>query len=278
MRITVGSPGSSRRNLKFDGMPTSAEIQRFEKLVKDNILDQAEDIIFDVSNPRLKRLTADIMEAARVEAYRMFDEIGHLIDGGAEGISHPSGSLWWPDLSYKYAIWKSSFLRGRAGRKKEHARMRSSYTGANNFFRLSGGLQSYFQRQGRSIIASRFGGVSADVKLQGNSDNRTIRSREGRRELDIELGRIQVQIFPRISPALMPMLASGRWTDTPKRAAFERAMLPKGVADKLSGGRGPYRPLVLPITQLWIIHRIPGAISREIDRSLKTTLKSNAIK
>lgn len=278
MKISVGAPGSSRRNLKFDGMPTTAQIQRFEKIVQDVVLDQVEDVIVDVSNPRLKRLTADVLEAARLEAFKMFDEIVHLIDGGSEGITHPSGSLWWPDLSLKYHQWKADFLRGRAGRKGEHARMRAAYTGANNFFLLSGKLRAYFLRQGRSIIASRYGGVMADVKLVGHHGNRRLRDRQGREELNVELGRIQVQIFPRISPALMPMLASGRWTETPKRASFERAVLPKRAADKLSGGRGAYRPLVLPITQLWIIHRIPNAIRREVERSLKTTLKSNAIR
>lgn len=252
----------------------------------DQIVSAAVNRTFAVTPQRLRELAMRLELAANEEALYLFDAISQVIERGRDNFSagqignpkdaNPSGVVRWAKLSPAYARWKArrgtAAKRGSTTRVGRSSRYVQQYAG---MYTLSGDLKRYFDRNGASIVLNRFGGVRVQVNtksLQGS----TVRGR-GTATLRTELGRITVTIFPRVSQSLMPMLASRRWDKTDKYTFLERNMLPPHVADKLSGGQhGPVRPLVTPTVQFFILHRIPGAISRELRRSFRDTLRTRS--
>ena len=137
------------------------------------------------------------------------------------------------------------------------------------------------------MVEGRFGGVTIDVQpaqavtnsldMDGKGKPQDYRAiSEGDRPSNSTLlGKINIRIFPNIATSLLPGLASRRWSDTGStNGAMERAMLAPSVALKLAGGgvggtEVPYRPLILPITQFWMLVRIPNAIARALKANIR---------
>lgn len=275
MKIRIGGgPLSDQQatQLRLSKVPTSTDLAKIENAIRDSLLASIKEEVLAISPQRLQKMADAVRMAATLEALKLFGEIGSLIDSQARGIQ---GIVRWKPLSYQYEIWKGSYLRGRAKRGRgRHADVARASAAANSFFALSGRLNAYFKKNGHSIVLNRFGGVRVEADVSRLPKRRLTlidaTAEVQGRSFKFNLGRISVHMFPSISPHLMPMLASGRWSDTSEKASFERAMLPKGVADKLSGGkRGTYRPLVLPMTQFFILKRIPAAIQVAVSKQIK---------
>jgi hypothetical protein len=84
-----------------------------------------------------------------------------------------------------------------------------------------------------------------------------------------KLGEIHAHIFPRVASGLLPGLASNTWTAASRSADLEYAIMPKRSSEKLSGGlNGPYRPLVLPIVQFYILKRIPYILEKGLKKAV----------
>lgn len=285
-----------------------SEMRDLQGKIGDRILSGIMRSVIDVSEYRLGRLRDELQAVATLEALKLFSAVTKVMDSRRGRIVGADigaqGGVDWKPLNYRYALWKEQRLAGRAsGRlaarsKRESAaayRMRAAAFASrqtNSHFFLDHRLRAYFGRSGPSIVMSRFGGVQVEIDnlaADPRARSRKVLSYEGMdasesdRSMRVPLGRIRATIFPRLSARLMPGLASGRWTDVLSRSDFEQTYLPTAsagksasIADKLSGGRGPYRPLVLPITQFFILNRIPDALARNIDRALGRTVRSNA--
>lgn len=279
MKVIIGGNKTPRKVLSF---PTGTPPVGLERQLSEEILQVMANRTFAVSPERLQRLANQLEAAAEAEAYKLFEVIDSIVGRrqlvfGSPQISNPldpevGGRITWKPLSPDYAQWKGrSVARARRGGNGRFGSVRPNA----GMFVLTGTMKNYFGRSGRTIVKNRFGGVR--VKADTSQMSQSADAYFGRANATVILGRIQIQIYPLISPALMPMLASRRWTDVGPHSLFERETMAPMTANKLSGGEhGPYRPLVLPITQFFILHRIPGAISRELKRSLRTTLRSRA--
>jgi hypothetical protein len=95
------------------------------------------------------------------------------------------------------------------------------------------------------------------------------------------LGALRIHIFPRIGPALLPGLASGRWTQTTTDGRFERQLFGNAQwVRKLAGPPGRQRPIMQPVVQFWILHRIPRAIVPVLQKWMEanTRIQSRANK
>lgn len=233
----------------------------------------------------LRRLKLRLQAAATAEANRIFGVILAAMDQTrsstsglsysdvmsgtslAPGINAPGGRIIWPELSYAYAI--------RKGRTRPQNK--------NRFFQNSGQLRNYFTRQGASIVRSRLGGVQVTVDespahsaASRRYDGRTVWRRAILPEevSNLLLGRVEVSMFPRLTPALAPMLSTRRWTDAGSGAMERQMFSGTRAVNKLVNRNRPYRPLVAPTVQFFMLVRIPSAIKR----ALSTYLSKAAIR
>ena len=256
-----------------------------EGVVQNTIISAMVDRTFAVTPERLARLAVRLEMAANEEALQLFQAIAGVIDRGRDNFSaiqignpkdaNPGGVVRWDKLSDRYALWKAR--RGLAAKRGQRTRTGSTrryvQQGAG-FYTLTGDLHRYFDRNSSSIVLNRFGGVR--IRVQRDQLKHSTTRGKGTTAARVELGRLQVQIFPRVDSSLMPMLASRRW-DKVGETQLERESLPPRVADKLSGGRyGPVRPLVTPTVQFFILHRIPNAIARELRKATRDTLRTRS--
>jgi hypothetical protein len=165
------------------------------------------------------------------------------------GIS-PTGGMNWIDLS-------SRWVRMKMYRNPQNAR---------RFFKNNSTLVGNFRsRPNQAAWVSRFGGI----KIKSHHDTSKLRQfRKTTIEKRWVLGGLEIQIFPNISQALLPMLSSHRWTDH-NDGAFENMLFSGKTRDKLVGPPGRHRPLLQPITQFWMAFRIPAAIKRSIRAEFK---------
>jgi hypothetical protein len=89
---------------------------------------------------------------------------------------------------------------------------------------------------------------------------------------------IDVKIFPQANRSLFPGLLNGKWDAVDPSARLEQSgFFPTEISKKL---RGPYmaeggrsvlrfRPMFGPVTQFWMMHRIPMALAKAIADSSK---------
>jgi hypothetical protein len=129
----------------------------------------------------------------------------------------------------------------------------------NRFFIHTGRLTNYLS--GRGGDPKEFGGVETDVTSRATG--------AARRSTKSVLATLRVNIFPGISPNLMPMLSSNRWSDAGD-GSFERRFFPDRTAEKLIGPEGFHRPLFVPIVQFWTAFHIPRAVTVAINRWLRS--------
>jgi hypothetical protein len=259
-------------------------------MVLENIVGEAA----SVSPKMLKKLAARIRLAANTEAALLMDTVFDVLEKNSSNASRPGGmnsksmmhrnpvaginaktrgSVSWAPLTDRY-YWAKS---------RKYPGTRKNPGSADKFFELSGELKAYLSTQG-STITNKFGGVTVSVKLKGmrrgRGDSNTgyggrelamARAAGPRPERSFEeafLGRITVKIFPNISPMLLPMLSSRSWSDVTPGGAFEAAYVgDQTMRQRLSGnGIGPQRHLLQPITQFFILNRIPTTVTNTINQ------------
>lgn len=286
MRIRVGrgswtdlDSGKSRR-------PTTAMRKTANEmggLVLENIIGETA----SVSPGMLKKLGARIRLAANAEAALLMDTVFDVLEQNTGNASRPGGmnsksmmhsnpvaginvktrgSVSWAPLTDRY-YWSKA----------------RKYPGSQDmFFERSGELKAYLSGQGRTIT-NKFGGVTVSVKLKGMARGRgdrntgygaralaTARADGSVPERSFEeafLGRITVKIFPNISPMLLPMLASRSWAAVSPGGAFEAAYVgDQTMRQRLSGSENKQRHLLQPITQFFILNRIPTTVTNTINR------------
>jgi hypothetical protein len=153
------------------------------------------------------------------------------------------GKVTWPDYSDKYLL-----------NKRKHF----PETVANYLIR-TGTLRDYLIQNQSTIVKDKFGGVVVTVDTNPAKPGKSTINK-------ILLGRIEIDIFPKIAEGMLPMLSSGRNWGATNDGAFDREMFPEEVAKKLADHAKSYRPLILPITQFWMLVRIPNAILWRLKR------------
>lgn len=269
MKITIGGKLMPGREVD-----TRAYEREITKMISDKITDRAIDV-----TPRLLRGLRDRIQAAAMsEANKIFENLIATTDrprqqlssmnltgfdvarGGPRDMPTPRGFIRWPELSLKYGLHK-----GRRKRKPENR---------NRMFRYNDVMRNYFKRSGQSIVRSRLGGiqVSVDDKVAKTSEARGTGSYvEASKVGNLVLGRVTVTMFPRLSPALAPMLSSRRWTDH-GNGAMERVMFGgTRTLDKLLNKGQAFRPLVAPTVQFFMLVRIPAVVRRNVADYFKRT-------
>ena len=266
MKVRIGTGP-----IQTDPKPSEIEAQ-IVKTIVDQVIENALDL-----TPRfLRRMEQRLQTVATAEANRIFSTITSIIDrpqrGGAGGFSASDmmsgveidpifkpralakgGSVQWQELSYRYALRK--------------------HTGPNRdrFFRKSNAMRNYFARQGSTIVRNRLGGV--EVKVQQTNIPKPGVGRDVLPEQVAHLvfGRINVTMFPRLTPSLAPMLSTRDWTSS-NGGQMERVIFSgTRTADKLLNRANKHRPLVTPVVQFFMLVRIPNAIRRNLQDYLQRT-------
>jgi hypothetical protein len=289
----------------------AAQAGRIARKVEDGLLRGVFAAVVDVNDFRLRRLAEVVELAANIEADELFDAISGLIERKARGVngadlmapyllgsrsimSGLTDKVEWADLKPRYKNWKARRFRSRMPRRLQNSP--ASIMRDPNHFVLSGRLKNYLGGSARRTVMNRFGRVEVtavdefgnDIRGRNRLDhpnrfthNRTLypgaKAGDPRR---LDLGGVKIKIFPKIASSLLPMLSSGRWTDGGD-GRFEHTYLTKSAANKLVGNQSkkgaPFRPLVLPVTQFFMLNRIPGVVMRSagqyINRAWKARLE-----
>ena len=277
MKVRIGSQ-------VFQSGPGAGALKarEIEDQIAGNLASIAIKDAYDLSPRLLRGMRSRLQAGAMAEADRIFDVVTSIMDkpqGTPAGfvytdlmrgvsldptIRAQGGRITWPDFSSRYYMFK----------KRNYSANR------RRFFRLTNHLQSYFSRQGSSIVRNRLGGIQVSVDTSpahGAQVRRYAGNTVWRRAILPEevskllLGRVEVTMFPRLSPALAPMLSTRRWTDA-GRGGMERQMFAgTRTMHKLINGNRPYRPLVSPVVQFFMLVRIPNAIRRALNNYLSRT-------
>lgn len=267
MKVRIGS-GPVQKN---------PDLTAVQNQIIATIVDQAVQSSIDMTPRFLRRLRERVQTVATNEANQIFKVITSIIDrpakSGTGGFSASSlmsgieidpifkpralaagGAITWPELSYRYAMQKS----------KTGNRYR--------FFRNKNTMRNYFKGRSANIIQGRFGGVQvsidqSEVKRRRNATASILPEDVSR----IVLGSISVNIFPRLTPALAPMLSTRQWTSTNGGKLEASIFSGTRTAAKLLNRRNSHRPLVTPVVQFFILVRIPNAIRRNLQDYLRRT-------
>ncbi len=274
MKLTILSAG--RRVLQLGSEDLKNKV-RFEDLVKLAIFEPIADRFVKISPGLMRKLVKRLIDELTAETALIDDIIferfreaplsgrgkGSVIAFTSKDLmkrSKTASSGQYPSVMDNIFTgemeasvrWKN--LSNRWIRDKE----RRTSLNAERFFVNTGQLG---QQLRKIDIAQRAGGFSIDSELSKNDRGSVIRTGV------MQLGDLQVTIFPRLNASMLPMLASGRWTDT-NNGYFEEQFFPNRMGEKLSGPQGRqgkiYRPLVLPILQFFLAYRIPRAINRAV--------------
>lgn len=281
MKVQIGGVRRSIAN--------QSDLRRAEEDISKLITAGAVAEAIELTPRFLDRLEDRVRRAATGEAERMMDIIVSLMDkpqpGANPGISgsdltrgtdlFASGNLSWKPLSDRYARSKDLMVR-RWGMTGKTARARSS-----RYFVNKATLRNYLKGRGPTIIKNRLGGmeVTVDRKLTDRSfmsANHKWTPRASDLIMDgdvgkIVLGRVTLTMFPRLSPAMAPMLATRQWTSGGD-GAMEKAMFGgTKTLHKLLNRRASYRPLITPVVQFFMLSRIPAAVNRSVTDYLRRT-------
>lgn len=282
MRVSIG-----KRRAKSNMVLTE-----FDRAVATAIFSTVNERAVELTKRKVVRLAAALRQAAMTEAYQLLLNAADILFQGGDargqsvrgesmapktqyrslktGLSGAAtgGVLPWAPLTLKYSMEKFKHFPANINRTL----VREGY------------VMEYLLFAHKSVVETRFGGIEVSIggtpigaetgpqalarslTAIGSATGLTGRVGDARSENYRQvINKIKIKMFPRIAPALLPGLASRRWTDTGNTyGAMERATLPAGVANKLApagdGAQLPYRPLILPLTQFWMLVRIPNAI------------------
>ncbi|MGH6957629.1 MAG: hypothetical protein ACREEW_13270 [Caulobacteraceae bacterium] len=258
------------------GWTTFTSASELERQISETILKGVSGELADVGNRRLRHLAEIIKDVATEEAHKLFTVLVDLIDQEQAGTSYAGFAS--AALTMGTTLdW--SFNRNQLGGRVEWPALNDHYykfkrrhqpSHANQFFQFSGRLRAYFNNQGVSIVDNRLGGVDVTPIIKKNEGELQLFTRAasepGERTVeDVLLGKIEIKIFPRVAPSLLPGLASHRWTEVLMDGSFEKDIFGNlRTGQKLANKDGRYRALVAPAVQFWILTRIPNAIFRRV--------------
>lgn len=275
MKVEILSPRIGRRLLKADERNRGRQVaDTVREVIEAEIINRA----VKRSPGKMRSLLKWIRRLGEGEAMRMFGmavkitqtaRTGIQEDMAVEAFSHAdlssydnrtvgaiktnslvrqAGTIYWQNLSESWVDYKGS-TRPQSARK---------------FFVHHGSLQRLLLQHSTAYVR-RLGGVKADAAVA-----REKRGPVQARELKTVLGEITVTIFPNINMSLLPMMSSNRWTSH-NEGAFERRFFSGQMREKLIGPEGKHRPLILPITQFWMMFRIPKAVAEAVNRWAKSS-------
>lgn len=285
MRVTIGDKWLSPKVLdKWPASINPREMARAEGEIRGRMMENIMRAAIPLNRKKVDALAKELVEAADHETLSLFTAVaahtGKL--GGKPGglvnaifgsdLAYPGeqdgGVVQWKRLSERYSNWKAN----KGHKRNKRTRNKSRITYHTEIHDLTGTMKRYFERNGSYIVHNRFGGIKANINYDGISEYRLVT--DDKRYKNRGLGRIDLVIFPRLAPNLLPMLSGRTWSKTGDGTHLERELLPERTADKLSGGKyGPVRPLVLPIVQFYILNRIPGAVQRRLKQQFRTLLR-----
>jgi hypothetical protein len=155
----------------------------------------------------------------------------------------------------------------------------------SRYFEHKGQLLREIRGMRRSYPQS-LGGVQVAVREMSDLARRRQKRKFVYQEMQSRrtiLANLEVQILPRAGAHHFPGLATGRWDTIDRRAAFELSgAFSQEAGEKLANLHKPknkagrkrvnpkrFRPMFGPVTQYWIMHRIPRAIGAAINRGTK---------
>lgn len=258
----------------------------FEQLLSNALVSEAEEFVREATPGQIRELQASIKNNATTEAARIFTTMSRIIDSRNSKLSPAGGELFTitglrtSDLEASYG--RTSFEdRRRLGDPLAEAgyqgsvpwrRLSLSWTkqksqrwpeNTNKFFKATGRLQGLLDKGGRGYVESWFGGI----QVEAPSVEAPRKGRKAELKGRTVLGKLEVYIFPRISPLLLPGLASRNWTNVDKTAALEKRVITTvSTKQKLAGQPAYHRPFLQPILQFWVLYRIPRAISMTVNK------------
>lgn len=281
MRVRLTTPGAFPKEF------SDHNVRDLGPAIAESIYDAIGDRTLGISQLRLKKLVTEIQLETNKEAFGIFRKAIQIITNSKSRTSkfinnpfmatneltafsasdlgtgsavqglfgeRPMGSVNWTDLSQS---WVKRKLASRP-------------TTAKKFFIHKGGLLRTLKNGGYAASRiARFGGVNTKAKGTGELPKRRLKSGNP----EFVLAELEIEIFPSIPSILLPMLASNRWT-ADSDGAFEKYIFGGTTGEKLAGPAGRHRPLFQPLTQFWIAYRIPAAIKRAINRTLRTRKRS----
>lgn len=246
----------------------------------------------------IRVLRSSIEKAANIEARRLIDFIsskliglegayakggfsqGALKQGMKQGMKTApkwkpatpmGGSVEWAPLSRRWMHQRRNKAYFRKTGQPNNGRWVNQKQ--NEAFFLDTGQLKAQVRALRETYPQTLGGVRVRIK---EYDKR--RQTKNRLLLDtsrFSLAELDIDIFPNARPNLFPGLLTGQWDRIDTRAALENSdLLPGSMREKLSGPRRrgfPYRfrPMFGPVTQFWMMHRIPVAIAVAINNGTR---------
>lgn len=170
-----------------------------------------------------------------------------------------SSNANWPERQLKYMKWKNAKSYG------------------SSWWKNTGALQKALSNE--NIYLNNFGPVvvtfSKVKNQQLETPNKTLPGRQGRTSESFTVGRLEVLTFGKVTPDMLPSLATGNVGDvTPKGGNTLSNLLPNDVGKKLSGassgemGRArQYRPVIEPFLSYYLTRAIPNAIYRRTERA-----------
>jgi hypothetical protein len=255
------------------------ETTNFQRDLTKDLISVIEEDAIVLSKSIITRMGGEMARAATYEARSLMEAAAEFLDQGQIGTrsfqvitsssllprgpllgfvrGRAAGSVTWDGLSEPYGS------RKRREGFTEGVMVRHGY------------LRNYLSDYSNSVL-SKFGAIEVDVrvaKVGVSHDERSfdrLRSGPSSRSYMLPLGRIEVRIFPNISEGLLPGLASRRWTDLgSSNGELERQFFPAQQAKKLAPNARKF-PLILPLTQFWMLVRIPNAIGIALAKFSKT--------
>lgn len=181
-----------------------------------------------------------------------------------------SGIVEWRDLSKRWMNVKKNryFFRGKSRQLKSQLRS----------FAVS-----YPAQLGGIKVGHRGGGPNSLRYWQKKFDQYS-QTADSRRRMVIR--QLDIQIFPNADRRLFPGLKTGRWNTADMNALLERTsnVLNSEIRNKLANvttrstkwsanrrtkahfNPTTFRPMLGPVTQFWMMHRIPWAIQKALSR------------
>lgn len=269
---------------KNNAIYARATPSRIGKIISDQLVAYAVDnshAARDIEN-EIKVLKNAIEHAGNVEARRIMDFINSKLVGRgearfgadyfdtqlAEGMKKPKGG-WKPAFPVGGEVNWEPLSLGWMNHKRK--------TGTQNrYFQHTGDLRRTMRGMRASYPAS-LGGVEVTARTRGKRAQQNLRrsAQDGQRRR-VAFGELEIKIFPRVPANLFPGLLNGHWDTWDHQARLEASsFVPANIREKLAGPRqGGYayrfRPMLGPVTQFWILHRIPAAIATAIANGTRT--------
>ncbi len=203
-----------------------------------------------------------------VPAQKNVAETSRLLGGRINYFDLQSSNANWPERQLKYMRWKNARKYG------------------TSWWKNTGALHKALSND--NIYLSSFGPVvvifSKVKNQQLMNPQKTLPGRQGRTSESFTVGRLEVLTFGKITPQMLPSLASGNVADvTPDAGNTLSRLLPEEVGRKLSGRSSGefgasrhYRPVLEPFLSYYLTRAIPNAIYRRTERAFGRDSSQNA--